>query len=67
MRVTADKVGRKTVEGAWDFQWGEVPAHVPDTTPLQQKAAALGVDITVEGLSNSEALGLKVGLSARIT
>ena len=41
VRRTAESVGRVTAYGAWDFTWGEIPQHVPDTTPLRQTASSM--------------------------
>ena len=48
MRRTAHSVGAVTPRGAWDFQWGDVPKHIPSMQEFQDQAAWLVADITDE-------------------
>jgi hypothetical protein len=64
LRVTARQVGRQTQEGAWDFTWGEVNSHVPDTSEMQQHASTLIADISTEAVPLVTKSGTSVGLTA---
>ena len=66
MRRTAHSVGAVTPRGAWDFQWGDIPAHVPDTTSIRQEAVTLSRDITIE-MDNSSEPSTSLGLRASMT
>ena len=63
VRATAQEVSRQNGgQGAWNFQWGDIPQYVPDATQLMIRAGQLSSGITEEEPSNFSRTGRTLDL-----